>query len=117
MSAAEDGQRDGQERPEAGQGHRADASEPRCVAHRDRTVQPVAAGRSADGRDLGRAHGPRALVVDRLDRADHQLDAEAVVDEVVAGPPERVRVGVVGQQPDDRGGQRRRRRAAGRGAR
>ena len=35
---------------------------------------------------------PRALVVDRLDRADHQLDAEAVVDQVVAGAAERVGV-------------------------
>ena len=32
-----------------------------------------------------RPHRPGALVVDRLDRADHQLDAEAVVDHVVAG--------------------------------
>ena len=45
---------------------------------------------SAGGRDLGEADGPSALVVDRLDGADHQLDAEPVVDKVVARPPERV---------------------------
>ena len=60
----------------------------------------------AGGGDLGRADRARTLVVDRLDGADHQLDAEALVDQVVAGPPKGVGIGVVAQQPDDRGGQR-----------
>ena len=37
---------------------------------------------------------------------DHQLDAEAVVDQVVPGAAEGVGVRMVEQQPDDRGGQR-----------
>ena len=62
---------------------------------------------SAGGRDLRRTDHSGALVVDRLDCLDHELDAEAVMDEVVAGPSEGVRVRVIGQEADDRRGQRR----------
>jgi hypothetical protein len=51
---------------------------------------------------LGEPDGPGTLVVDLLDRLDHQLDAEPVVDEVVTRPGDRVRERVVGQEPDDR---------------
>ncbi len=46
-----------------------------------------------------------ALLVDLFDRFDHQLDAEAVVDEVVGGAGDRVGEGVVREEPDDRGRQ------------
>ena len=48
-------------------------------------------GRAAGGgRDLARSNGGRALVVEALHGRDHQLDAEPVVDEVVAGAAEHV---------------------------
>src|SRR6476620_440310 len=50
---------------------------------------------------LREAHGPGALVVDLLDRLDHQLDAEPLVDAFVAGPPEPWREAGVEEEPGD----------------
>src|SRR6187549_3752770 len=45
------------------------------------------------------------VVIDRLDGADHLLDAEALVDQVVAGPADaRREVGVL-EEPDERRGE------------
>ena len=79
MTDGEDGQRDGQERPTVDSRLTGGCY---VAPVRPRTGTKVLAGRG----HLGRADDLGALVVDRLDRADHQLDAEAVVDEVVAGP-------------------------------
>src|SRR4029078_4613310 len=85
--------RDGEEDPEARQRHpRMLAS--RCVAaHRDQGPGPL------DGSHPRRPNGPGALVVDRLDGFDHDLDAELVVDEIVAGPTQRV--GLLGVQGEE----------------
>src|SRR3954451_23674206 len=50
---------------------------------------------------LARSDLAAALVVEGLDGVDHQLDAEAVVNEVVARAPEDVGELMVAQQADD----------------
>src|SRR3954463_2196215 len=54
----------------------------------------------ASARDLARFLGD-GLVVDRFDRADHELDAEPLVDELAAGAAKRVGVGMVEEQEGD----------------
>jgi hypothetical protein len=58
------------------------AAYPTLVGRRQRP----ATYRSARRGQLRRADGPGAIVVDGLGGADHQFDAEAVVDQVVTGP-------------------------------
>ena len=73
-------------------------------------ASPISGGRGhSGGTCLNRGS---ALVVERLRGLDHALDAEPLVDQVVAGAGEHVGERMVGEQPHDGVGQRRRDRAA-----
>src|SRR6478609_7887922 len=65
--------------------------------------RPVRAWAASARGGLREAHGAGALVVDLLDRLDHQLDTEPLVDEVVAGPSEPLGQAGVEEEARDRG--------------